>query len=495
MEKQKKYEDCEQHEICEGHDKYEEYEEYEEYEGHEEHEKNVICEEDGKNGAHKEYAIEIKNLSKVYKLYNKPIDRLKETLSITHKSYHSDFYALNNINLFIRKGETVGLIGKNGAGKSTLLKIITGVLSPTSGTVKINGRISSLLELGAGFNPEYTGIENIYLNGTLMGMSKKEIDERMQDILDFADIGEFVYQPVKTYSSGMYVRLAFSVAINVEPDILIVDEALAVGDVRFQLKCLKKLERMKESKITILFVSHAVEQVKSFCTSAVLMNKGIILYKGFPKEACVKYFDLIFPKVMNRSDENTSTRNQILDADNAYCLYPENVQQSNCFGKGGAQIDYMKILGTNGKNIIMGGDNLEIYIRYSWNQNFVKEEQMKNNLVNDIGISFALADEKGNYIFGCNNFDAEVQVDFMKSDFALVKFSFKLPYLKSGTYFITSAIACGTVDNHVQLKWYDYFAELKCISCKKNVYGVIHLDYKVKVIKENTVSGKDNLYK
>ena len=204
-------------------------------------------------------AIEINNVSKVYKLYDKPIDRLKETISLTKKSYHKDFYALNSINLKIKKGETVGIIGKNGAGKSTLLKIITGVLTPTSGDIKVYGRISSLLELGAGLNPEYTGMENIYLNGTVMGMTKEEVDERLQDVLDFADIGDFINQPVKTYSSGMYVRLAFSVAINVNPDILIVDEALAVGDARFQAKCYQKLEVLKDHGVTILFVSHDAE--------------------------------------------------------------------------------------------------------------------------------------------------------------------------------------------------------------------------------------------
>lgn len=436
-----------------------------------------------------EIAIDIQNLSKVYKLYEKPIDRLKETLSFTGKSYHKDFYALNNINLQIKKGETVGIIGKNGAGKSTLLKIITGVLSPTSGTVKINGRISSLLELGAGFNPEYSGIENIYLNGTIMGMAREEVDERMQDILDFADIGDFVYQPVKTYSSGMYVRLAFSVAINVNPDILIVDEALAVGDARFQLKCFKKLEEIKNNGVTILFVSHAIEQVKSFCTKGVLINDGMVLYRGDPKEAGVKYYDLIFPKSIEDKQENKNELRKDNDidtksSDQAYVIFPEDTDPTHCFGKGGAKIEWVKVFGTNGKNIISGGDKLDVYIKYSWNIDFVKEQQIENNLVNDIGISLALADDKGSYIFGCNNFDAGLPVDFLKSDSALVKFTLTLPYLRSGTYFITSAIACGTQNNHVQLRWYDYFAEFKCISCKKNVYGVLHLDYKMEVKKE-----------
>ena len=179
------------------------------------------------------YAIEVDKVTKIYKLYDKPIDRLKESLNFSHKEYHKDFYALNELSFHVKKGQTVGIIGTNGSGKSTILKIITGVLTPTTGQVKVNGKISALLELGAGFNMDYTGIENIYMNGTMMGYSKKEMDDKLQDILDFAEIGDFVYQPVKTYSSGMFVRLAFALAINVEPEILIVDEALSVGDVFF----------------------------------------------------------------------------------------------------------------------------------------------------------------------------------------------------------------------------------------------------------------------
>lgn len=430
-----------------------------------------------------EIAIDIQNLSKVYKLYEKPIDRLKETLSLTKKSYHKDFYALNNINLQIKKGETVGIIGKNGAGKSTLLKIITGVLSPSSGSVKIYGRISSLLELGAGFNPEYSGIENIYLNGTIMGMSKEEVDERIQDILAFADIGDYIYQPVKTYSSGMYVRLAFSVAINVNPDVLIVDEALAVGDARFQLKCFKKLEEIKKQGTTILYVSHDIEQVKSFCSRSILIDDGLILYQGSPKEAALKYFDLIFPRELIEKEDIIKTNLQEPQKSNEYYLLePEKDNNIKFFGKGGAQIDWVKIYGTNGANVINGGDNLEIHLKYSWNKEFVRIQQMENNLVNDLGISVALADDKGNYIFGCNNFDAKVNVNFMVNDYAVVKFILRLPYLRSGTYFLTSAIALGTQNNHIQLRWYDYFAELKCISCKENVYGIIHLDYDLKIM-------------
>lgn len=227
-----------------------------------------------------ENMIEISNLSKVYNLYNKPIERLKEALSFSRKNYHKEYHALKNINLVIHKGESVGIVGKNGSGKSTLLKIITGVLSPTTGSVNVNGKIAALLELGAGFNPEYSGLENIKLNGTIMGYSDIEMKDRIQPIIDFADIGEFINQPVKTYSSGMFARLAFAVSINVEPDILIVDEALAVGDTRFQVKCIDKMKELKDKGTTILFVSHATEQIKRFCTKGIWLRDGEIVNIG-----------------------------------------------------------------------------------------------------------------------------------------------------------------------------------------------------------------------
>ena len=221
-----------------------------------------------------EYAIDVRDVTKIYKLYDKPIDRLKESLNPLHRNYHRDFYALNHISFQVKKGETVGIIGTNGSGKSTILKIITGVLTPTTGTVQVDGVISALLELGAGFNMDYTGIENIYMNGTMMGFSRKEMDEKLQDILDFADIGDFVYQPVKTYSSGMFVRLAFALAINVDPEILIVDEALSVGDVFFQAKCYRRMEEIRKSGTTILMVTHDMGSIIKYCDKVVLLNRG-----------------------------------------------------------------------------------------------------------------------------------------------------------------------------------------------------------------------------
>jgi teichoic acid transport system ATP-binding protein len=225
-------------------------------------------------------AIKVENITKIYKLYDKPIDRLKESLSPGKKEYHKDFYALNELSFHVEKGQTVGIIGTNGSGKSTILKIITGVLTPTTGQVEVNGKISALLELGAGFNMDYTGIENIYMNGTMMGYSKKEMDEKLQDILEFAEIGDFVYQPVKTYSSGMFVRLAFALAINVEPEILIVDEALSVGDVFFQSKCYRRMEEIRQRGTTILMVTHDMGSIIKYCDKVVLLNKGNFVAEG-----------------------------------------------------------------------------------------------------------------------------------------------------------------------------------------------------------------------
>ena len=228
-------------------------------------------------------AIQVSGLKKVYKLYDKPSDRMKEAFGLK-KGRFKEHYALNGINMEIFQGETVGIIGTNGSGKSTILKIITGVLNPTEGYVSVNGRISALLELGAGFNMEYNGIENVYLNGTMMGFSEKEIDARLPDILKFADIGAYVYQPVKTYSSGMFVRLAFAVAINIEPEILIVDEALSVGDVFFQAKCYQKFEEFKKLGKTIVFVSHDLSSISKYCDRVYLLNQGNLLGEGSPKK-------------------------------------------------------------------------------------------------------------------------------------------------------------------------------------------------------------------
>lgn len=256
------------------------------------------------NVAEKEkITIRIDHVTKLYKLYAKPSDRLKEALSFTSKKYGKDFYALHDVDFSIRKGETVGIIGKNGAGKSTLLKIITGVLNPTEGTAVVDGTVSALLELGAGFNPEYTGMENIYLNGAMMGMSSEEIDQKVESIVAFADIGDFINQPVKSYSSGMFARLAFAVAISSEPEVLIVDEALSVGDTKFQIKCMDHMKKMMEGGTTVLFVSHDINAIRRFCKRAIWIHQGTVIADGEVNHVADRYMDFL---KMNELDfENT----------------------------------------------------------------------------------------------------------------------------------------------------------------------------------------------
>ena len=250
--------------------------------------------------------IQIRDLSKMYKLNDKPSDRVKESLGLTKKKCYREHYALSHVSFDVHQGETVGIIGTNGSGKSTILKIITGVLNPTDGEVIVDGRISALLELGAGFNMEYSGLENVYLNGTMIGFSREEIDEKLDDILNFADIGEFIHQPVKTYSSGMFVRLAFAVAINIEPEILIVDEALSVGDVFFQAKCYHKFEEFKKMGKTIIFVSHDLSAVSKYCDKVILLNRGEKLDEGSPKAMVDMYKQLL----VNQDPINTDRQEE-----------------------------------------------------------------------------------------------------------------------------------------------------------------------------------------
>lgn len=306
-----------------------------------------------------EYAIEAEKLSKVYRLYDRPRDRFLEAIN-PGKRRSKDHYALTDVDLKIKKGETVGIIGTNGSGKSTILKIITGVLSPTSGNITVNGRISALLELGAGFNMEYNGIENIYLNGTMMGFSRKEIDERLDSILQFADIGEYVYQPCKTYSSGMFVRLAFAVAINIDPEILIVDEALSVGDVFFQSKCYHKFEEFKEQGKTILFVSHDLSSIARYCDRVILLNKGIKLDEGGPKEMIDAYKQVLVGQYKVTDDSEVSMDDlSRMSSEAAEAVNPDALE----YGTGDAKIRDYYITDKNGTRTtaIIKGEEFTIH--------------------------------------------------------------------------------------------------------------------------------------
>jgi len=343
-----------------------------------------------------EIAISVQNLTKVYKLYDTPLDRLKESVNPFGKKYHKDFYALNDVSFEIKKGETVGIIGKNGSGKSTLLKIITGVLTQTSGNVTVNGKISALLELGAGFNPELTGIENVYFNGTLMGYTKDEMDARLDDILSFADIGEFVYQPVKSYSSGMFVRLAFAVAINVDPEILIVDEALSVGDVFFQQKCYAEIRKKINSGITCLFVSHDTSAIMNICRHAVLLNKGTIEFRGTPEEVVSRYSASVGSKAKS-SKLYTSTKPAPKSADGGQLMASADILARNILpygskrhGAGGIVIAAARVTDTHGRDTLhvpmMG--NLYFYLLLR-----------ANDEVYDPSTGIQVCDRMGNIVF------------------------------------------------------------------------------------------------
>jgi len=254
--------------------------------------------------------IKVNNVSKIYKMYKQPADRLKEALSLGGKKHHQDFFALNDIDFTLSKGENVGIIGKNGSGKSTLLKIITGIIQPSSGNVEVFGRVSAILELGSGFNPEYTGIENIYTYGLIVGISKKEMDTRIENIISFADLGDFINQPVKTYSSGMYARLAFSVAINIDPDILIVDEALSVGDMGFQHKCMNKMKELIEQGATVIFVSHDTFAIKSLCSRCIYLENGNVKADGNAVEVTDLYLMDTRKKIYKSEAEEIAVINQ-----------------------------------------------------------------------------------------------------------------------------------------------------------------------------------------
>lgn len=322
-------------------------------------------------------AISVNNVSKMYKLYDNPMDRLKESLGLSRKKKYKEHYALRDVNFQVNRGETVGIIGTNGSGKSTILKIITGVLNATEGNVEVNGRISALLELGAGFNMEYTGIENVYLNGSMIGFSKEEIDAKLQDILDFADIGDFVYQPCKTYSSGMFVRLAFAVAINIEPEILIVDEALSVGDVFFQAKCYRKFEEFKKMGKTILIVSHDLSSISKYCDRVVLLNKGKKLSEGQPKEMVDLYKKVLVGQAGDAEDLNQLVEEQMSDAEpeqeesktqwiRPFALNPQQLEYGS---KKAEIIDFtLRDAAGNYSNTIEKGSKFEILVRIKFKE-------------------------------------------------------------------------------------------------------------------------------
>ena len=373
-----------------------------------------------------DYAIRVENISKVYKLYSRNIDRLKDSLNLG-KGKYKEHYALNNLSFDIKKGECVGIIGTNGAGKSTILKIITGVLSPTQGKVEIDGRISALLELGAGFNMEYTGVENIYLNGTMMGFSREEVDSRMQSILEFADIGEYVNQPVKTYSSGMFVRLAFAVAINIDPEILIVDEALSVGDVFFQSKCYKKFEEFKEAGKTIIFVSHDLSSIQKYCDRAILLDKGSKIGEGKPSEIIDMYKRAMVGMLEDEAEEEKEQ-----DKAQPIPLNPD-VQE---YGDRLIEITGFSIIDNTGKatTTLIKGDAFTIQVKIT-----------SHIETSDPIVAFTIKDPKGTDITGTNTMFEGINVGNMSvGDERTISFKQNLD-IQGGQYILS--LGCTRYEN------------------------------------------------
>ncbi|SMG46548.1 ABC transporter ATP-binding protein [Paenibacillus aquistagni] len=386
-----------------------------------------------------EVALKVENVTKVYKLYDKPVDRLKEAMNPLGKNYHTEFYAVKNISFELKKGETVGIIGKNGSGKSTLLKMITGVLLPSAGKIDVDGKISALLELGAGFNPEYTGMENIYLNGTIMGLKKEEVDAKLKDILDFADIGDFIYQPVKMYSSGMFARLAFAVAINVDPDILIVDEALSVGDVRFQQKCYRKIEEFKDKK-TVVMVTHDTSAIVKYCDRSIWINEGVLMGDGDPLEISKQYQAFMIDSSISKKEVQTHTYigcNDDIDSINP---------SLDILGDKDAEIIGVSIFDevSNIKTTMLtSNQRVKLSLKIRANQDII-----------DPIIGFTLKDRLGSTIFQTNTFALNQKVtDLKKNEVAIFSFCFEFPSLNHGTYTISPAIASGTQGNHIQHCW------------------------------------------
>lgn len=403
-------------------------------------------------------AISVKNLKKIYSLYDSRRDKLKEAFSITGKKYHKDFEAIKGISFDVEQGECVGIIGLNGSGKSTLLKILTGVITHTEGTVEINGKVSALLELGAGFNPEYSGLENIYLNTMLMGYTRKETNEKLDQILEFADIGDFINQPVKIYSSGMFVRLAFAIAITIDPDILIIDEALSVGDVFFQQKCYKKIKEFA-GKSTVLIVSHDLNAITKFCQRIIVMNYGEIVYNGEPTEAISQYFRVKQGQIKEKQ------QNDVVENVKQFENYkvPNTKDYS---GKMDVVIEkyYYEIDKNPFGEMCENGNEVDIRM-------LVHSERDIENLI----VGYQVRDKYGNEMFGETSLTSKVEQFSLHSGMNLITFSYTWPEVREGDYFITLGIGEGNeVLNQVEQCWINNAIHIIETTHGKTIFGIFN---------------------
>lgn len=390
--------------------------------------------------------VRITDLKKIYKLYDSPGDRVKEVFHIPGRKHSREFKALDGINIDVKKGETVGIIGSNGAGKSTLLKIITGVLTPSSGEVLIHGKIAALLELGAGFNQEYTGLQNIYLNGRIMGYSRKQMDTRVQDIITFADIGDFINQPVKTYSSGMFARLAFAVAINVEPDILIVDEALSVGDLFFQNKCFRKFDELKSKGVTILFVSHDIASVRQMCSRVLWLDHGTQKLFGDCELVCDMYMDEKRKSMNEGVTVASEDRNEIIpEHPDGRRVYPALQYKSSKLTS--QSFRFVSCFITDSKGRITA--DMQVEQEYEFHMVIEFYEDMDRLIA-----GFVFENNKGLPIYDINNYINQGQNwRGIKGQVSEIVFKYRLPRIMKGTYVVSAALAQGTQERHLMLTW------------------------------------------
>ena len=430
-----------------------------------------------------EAVIKISNLVKEYKMYSNKKDRLLEAVLPGYKK-HTTFRAMNNLNLEIKKGEVLGILGKNGAGKSTLLKMITGVVIPTSGNLEVKGKISSLLELGAAFNPDLTGYENIYQHGQVMGLSDEEIKSKEQEIIDFADIGEHLSQPVKTYSSGMFARLAFACAINVDPDILIVDEVLSVGDMAFQLKCFKKFEQFKNNGKTIIFVTHNINDVMTNCNRVIILENGTKTFDGSVKDGVNRYKKIIVglnPDEENKVEEETQeleTENIKDEANSTFESFWKDQMNQNPnmieYGNKLAEVIDYGVFDKDGNlvNMFDNGDCITFKSKVKFNKE-VKEPIF----------TVTLKDFSGKDITGTNtNIEKIATGTFKKGEIAVVEFTQKIP-VAPGKYTLSFSCTRYNVKGDLEALNRKYDALLIEIIATKNTVGLIRLDSKINIKK------------
>jgi len=414
--------------------------------------------------------IALENIVKTYKLYDNHSDRVKEVFHPFRKKYYHQFNALNKVSLEIKKGETIGIIGRNGSGKSTLLQIICGVLQPTSGNASVNGKVSALLELGAGFNPEFTGRQNIYINGAIFGMTDKEIDACFSDIIDFADIGEFIDQPVKTYSSGMYVRLAFAVAVNVKPDILVVDEALSVGDTQFQSKCFAKFKEFQEKNVTILFVTHALDLITRYCTNACLLEEGAVYVSGNPKAVVDEYNRLIVgsSKKSRTNNSNNKKSDEIKSGLQWSHLFTTNPEE-NRYGNGKAKIIEAGIFTMNGDHVqkLLSSENYSFKMKVKFNER-----------IHQPIFGYTVKDVKGFDISGSNTLYKEVDTGIIdKGEIVLISFVQKM-LLNPGGYLISFGCAGFESGKYVVYERRYDFMTFEVVA-KQGTVGIFDMDSKI----------------